>query len=330
MLNISSKIILCLMLLFLVSVKNIKSAAAEFRPKSILDNLVLTGADESIRHKVFYNTIKNNRSLSTYKTVVRYRYYYDPDYVIEGETILKHALRMGNVEAADILISDPGIKDKINSGPNALVLLVLIDLIINRFIKDDFLKKFIDKSGINVNYNNFFTTALHKAVFVTDLLEDLLSAGAYPNAQLENGNTPMHKLVSGNYYISSKNIKILLSYGADIRILNNAGSSVLDLAIRDQFNVSAGNTKRSELILDSKQKAIKLLKEEEKRLKEEGQKIEEEKKRIEEEDIAARMLVVACPEKERYGLIRRHIIKVESMEIALLEEANRQDFKKNC
>ena len=87
-------------------------------------------------------------------------------------------------------------------------------------------------SGADVDLisEDYRTSALHCAAVSRQLfyLEELLLAGANPNIQNREGETPLH------YAVTSRSIgfvRLLVESGSDTRITNRNGLSPLDIAL---------------------------------------------------------------------------------------------------
>lgn len=95
--------------------------------------------------------------------------------------------------------------------------------------------KSLIEAGANVNLAEpaRHRTPLHVAAHAhSTILEDLLKAGADPNAQDKDGRLPMHDAVAEN---SVEHVRLLIQYGSNINVKDLNGKTALDIAIDNGF-----------------------------------------------------------------------------------------------
>jgi hypothetical protein len=90
----------------------------------------------------------------------------------------------------------------------------------------------IDKAPASAVQNSFFI--MHEAAFKgdTNLVETLIKAGEDVNAKDSEGNTPLHKAVSGDHV---KIVELLIKGGANVNSKNTAGEKPFKIAIDKKY-----------------------------------------------------------------------------------------------
>ncbi|WCL40177.1 ankyrin repeat protein [Pigeonpox virus] len=99
--------------------------------------------------------------------------------------------------------------------------------------------KILLKYGANIDgrISTWFTSALHTAVQYNkyETARLLLENGANVNIQDYELMTPMHTTLLHNPF-NEKMVRLLLKYGADIRLKNNTGDSAIDIAYKNYIS----------------------------------------------------------------------------------------------
>ena len=142
-----------------------------------------------------------------------------------GETGLILALREGHADVAALLMKAPGIdlEAKARNGDTALM--------IAAFKANKPAVQALIALDAEVNRPGW--TALHYAASVgaNDIVQILLDASAYIDAESPNKTTPLMMAARGGHILT---VKLLLDEGADATLKNDQGLSAIDLA--RQFN----------------------------------------------------------------------------------------------
>lgn len=115
----------------------------------------------------------------------------------------------------------------------------LIKVIRNYLTRKD-LELFMKTFSGDINYvNKKGNTSLHYAVMNNDddAVEILLIHGANTNIKNKSGNTPLFYAIDNNYLLHSYIIINLLNYGADVEILYNNSSYLLDFLNKYTYNI---------------------------------------------------------------------------------------------
>ena len=142
-----------------------------------------------------------------------------------GETGLILALREGHADVAALLMKAPGIdlEARARNGDTALM--------IAAFKANKPAVQALIALDAEVNRPGW--TALHYAASVgaNDIVQILLDASAYIDAESPNKTTPLMMAARGGHILT---VKLLLDEGADATLKNDQGLSAIDLA--RQFN----------------------------------------------------------------------------------------------
>lgn len=153
-----------------------------------------------------------------------------------GETGLILALREGHPAVASLLMKAPGIdlEAKARNGDTALMIAAYKS---NKAAVQMLL-------ALDAQVNQVGWTALHYAATVgaNDIVQLLLDASAYIDAESPNQTTPLMMAARGGHILT---VKLLLDEGADATLKNNQGLSALDLAKKfDHTDIVEGLTYR--------------------------------------------------------------------------------------
>lgn len=142
-----------------------------------------------------------------------------------GETGLILALREGHADVAALLMKAPGI-DLEATARNGDTALMIAAFKSNKSAVDALL-------ALDAEVNRPGWTALHYAASVgaNDIVQVLLDASAYIDAESPNKTTPLMMAARSGHILT---VKLLLDEGADATLKNDQGLSAIDLA--RQFN----------------------------------------------------------------------------------------------
>ena len=153
-----------------------------------------------------------------------------------GETGLILALREGHPAVASLLMKAPGIdlEAKARNGDTALMIAAYKS---NKAAVQALL-------ALDAQVNRVGWTALHYAATVgaNEIVQLLLDASAYIDAESPNQTTPLMMAARGGHILT---VKLLLDEGADATLKNDQGLSALDLAKKfDHTDIVEGLTYR--------------------------------------------------------------------------------------
>lgn len=154
----------------------------------------------------------------------------------DGQTPLTEAYRTDSKEVFDLLLQTPGIDlNKENSYGESPLMYPSLEGDLPR------VKTMVEK-GASVNKLGW--SPIHYAVIKgrADVLEYLLSKGAWPNSPAPDGSSPLYYAAqTGNI----KTAKILLAHGADPFAMNGEYHSAMDVAKarKNQKMIELFNTK---------------------------------------------------------------------------------------
>ncbi|WP_353189340.1 ankyrin repeat domain-containing protein [Pandoraea pnomenusa] len=158
----------------------------------------------------------------------------------KGNPLLVIAMREKSVDVAKLLINDKRTDlDATNAaGENAMMMAALEGL-------TPMVKLLIDKEA-EVNKKGW--APLHYAATNghDDIVQILLDASAYVDAESPNGTTPLMMAARGGHITTCK---VLLDGGADVRLKNQIGMSAIDFANQaHQKEIADGLSKRLEQV----------------------------------------------------------------------------------
>lgn len=152
---------------------------------------------------------------------------FDPNTIdpVRGETGLILALREDHAAVAALLMKAPGI-DLEAMAPNGDTALMIAAFKQNKLAVQELI-------ALEAEVNRSGWTALHYAASVgaNEIVQQLLDASAYIDAESPNKTTPLMMAARGGHILT---VKLLLDEGADATLKNDQGLSAIDLA--KQFN----------------------------------------------------------------------------------------------
>lgn len=155
--------------------------------------------------------------------------------VARGETALMWCVRENSYKVFDYLLKQPqiNINAHAKNGDTALMLASYLD-------KIDYVKKLI-AAGADTKHEGW--TALHYAAVSgnTDIMSLLLNNGANVNALSPNQTTPL-MMASRSGHTAA--IQLLMRFGADIHLKNEAGMNAYNFAIEAEKSATASLLKQ--------------------------------------------------------------------------------------
>ncbi len=168
----------------------------------------------------FFRAVKINNDIAIEELL---RHGFEPNLIEpeRGDSGLMLAIREDSFKVVKRLLASPKInlEIKAKNGDTALMLAAYKGAV-------DVVKDLIAR-GAEVNRPGW--TALHYAAFIgnNEVVQVLLDASAYIDAEAPNKNTPMMMAAYGGHIFT---VKLLLNEGADPTLRNDRGLSALDLA----------------------------------------------------------------------------------------------------
>lgn len=158
----------------------------------------------------------------------------------KGNPLLVIAMREKSADVATLLINDQRTDlDATNAaGENAMMIASLQGL-------TPMVKLLIDKDA-EVNKKGWAPLHYAAANGHDDIVQILLDASAYVDAESPNGTTPLMMAARGGHITTCK---VLLDGGADVRLKNQLGMTAVDFAMQsNQKEIADGLRKRLEQV----------------------------------------------------------------------------------
>ena len=162
----------------------------------------------------------------------------------KGNPLLVIAMREKSADVATLLINDQRTDlDATNAaGENAMMIASLQGL-------TPMVKLLIDKDA-EVNKKGWAPLHYAAANGHDDIVQILLDASAYVDAESPNGTTPLMMAARGGHITTCK---VLLDGGADVRLKNQLGMTAVDFAMQsNQKEIADGLRKRLEQVNGSR------------------------------------------------------------------------------
>nr|WCB87142.1 CPPV331 ankyrin repeat protein [Cooks petrelpox virus] len=166
------------------------------------------------------------------------RLFFHPKYRVKMINVLFSAIYDYNLDMIEFLL-----RNKVD--PNKEMVLVdpmdynRTPLVVSASLGHTEIVKILLKYGADIDgrISVWFTSALHAAVQYNkyETARLLLENGANVNIQDYELMTPMHTTLLYNPF-NEKMVRLLLKYGADIRLKNNTGDSAMDIACKNYIS----------------------------------------------------------------------------------------------
>nr|WIK87654.1 ankyrin repeat protein [Oriental turtle dovepox virus] len=166
------------------------------------------------------------------------RLFFHPKYRVKIINVLFSAIYNYDLDMIEFLL-----RNKVD--PNKEMVLVdpmdynRTPLVVSASLGHTEIVKILLKYGANIDgrISTWFTSALHTAVQYNkyETARLLLENGANVNIQDYELMTPMHTTLLYNPF-NEKMVRLLLKYGADIRLKNNTGDSAIDIVYKNYIS----------------------------------------------------------------------------------------------
>ncbi|AID46976.1 ankyrin repeat protein [Penguinpox virus] len=166
------------------------------------------------------------------------RLFFHPKYRVKIINVLFSAIYDYNLDMIEFLL-----RNKVD--PNKEMVLVdpmdynRTPLVVSASLGHTEIVKILLKYGADIDgrISVWFTSALHTAVQYNkyEIACLLLENGADVNIQDYELMTPMHTTLLCNPF-NEKMVRLLLKYGADVRLKNNMGDSAMDIACKNYIS----------------------------------------------------------------------------------------------